>query len=69
MTETKRKAIRLLRKYDKMRNDLRLLERELTHAVRAYADEQGLKGWYDKDKFRVSLMVQDEVRAKRSKAA
>jgi len=69
MTETKRKAIKLLRKYDKMRNDLRLLERELTHAVRAYADEQGLKGWYDKDKFRVSLMVQDEVRAKRSKAA
>lgn len=69
MTETKKKAIRLLRKYDKMRNDLRLLERELTHAVRAYADEQGLKGWYDKDKFRVSLMVQDEVRAKRRKAA
>lgn len=69
MTETKKKAIRLLRKYDKMRNDLRLLERELAHAVRAYADEQGLKGWYDKDKFRVSLMVQDEVRAKRSKAA
>ena len=69
MTETKKKAIRLLRKYDKMRNDLRLLERELTHAVRAYANEQGLKGWYDKDKFRVSLMVQEEMRAKRSKAA
>lgn len=69
MTETKRKAIKLLRKYDKMRNDLRLLERELTRAVRAYADEQGLKGWYDKDKFRVTMMVQDEMRTKRSKAA
>ena len=68
MTEAKRKAVKLLRKYDKMRMELHALERELTKAVRAYADEQKL-GWYDKDKFRVSLMVQDEVRAKRSKAA
>ena len=69
MTDTKKQAAKLLRKYDKMRNELRLLERELTRAVRAYADEQGLKGWYDKDKFRVTMMVQDEMRTKRSKAA
>lgn len=69
MSETKRKAIRLLRKYDKMRNDLRLLERELTRAVLAYATEQKL-GFYDKDKFRVSLIVQEEMklRAKRKAA-
>ena len=70
MSETKRKAIRLLRKYDKMRNDLRLLEQELNKAVRAYADEERLLGWYDKDKFRVSLIVQEEMqlRAKRKAA-
>lgn len=67
MTETKRKAVRLLRKYDKMRLELHALERELTRAVRAYADEQKL-GWYDKDKFRVSLMVQEETKAKRKAA-
>ena len=69
MTETKRKAIRLLRKYDKMRMELHSLERELTKAVRAYADEERLRGFYDKDKFRVSLMVQAEMDAKRKKAA
>lgn len=69
MSDKKKQALKLLRKYDKMRNELRLLERELTRAVRAYADEQGLKGWYDKDKFRVTMMVQDEMRTKRSKAA
>lgn len=69
MTETKRKAIRLLRKYDKMRLELHSLERELTRAVRAYADEERLLGFYDKDKFRVSLMVQEEMAAKRKKAA
>ena len=67
MTEAKRKAVKLLRKYDKMRMELHALERELTKAVRAYADEQKL-GWYDKDKFRVSLMVQQEVKAKRKAA-
>lgn len=68
MTETKKKAIRLLRKYDKMRMELHSLERELTRAVMAYATEQKL-GFYDKDKFRVRLMVEAEMRAKRSKAA
>ena len=68
MSETKRKAIKLLRKYDKMKSDLRLLEQELNKAVRAYADEERLLGWYDKDKFRVGLMVQEETKAKRKAA-
>ena len=69
MSDTKKQAIRLLRKYDKMRMELRLLEQELNEAVRAYADEERLLGWYDKDKFRVSLIVQEEMAAKKRKAA
>ena len=69
MSETKRKAIRLLRKYDKMRMELHALERELTKAVRAYADEERLLGWYDKDKFRVSLIVQEEMKLRTKRKA
>lgn len=68
MSETKKQAAKLLRKYDKMRLELHYLERELTRAVRAYADEEKL-GFYDKDKFRVRLMVEAEMAAKRKKAA
>ena len=68
MSDTKKQAAKLLRKYDKMRMELHSLERELTRAVRAYADEQKL-GFYDKDKFRVRLMVEAEMAAKRKKAA
>ena len=68
MSETKKQAAKLLRKYDKMRMELHSLERELTRAVRAYADEEKL-GFYDKDKFRVRLMVEAEMAAKRKKAA
>ena len=68
MSETKKQAAKLLRKYDKMRMELHSLERELTRAVLAYATEQKL-GFYDKDKFRVRLMVEAEMAAKREKAA
>ena len=68
MSETKKQAAKLLRKYDKMRMELHSLERELTRAVLAYATEQKL-GFYDKDKFRVRLMVEAEMQAKRKKAA
>ena len=68
MSDTKKQAAKLLRKYDKMRMELHSLERELTRAVRAYADEEKL-GFYDKDKFRVRLMVEAEMQAKRKKAA
>lgn len=56
MTETERRALRLLNKYDKMRVELRELERELTLAVRDFAAEQKL-GWFDKDKFRARQMT------------
>ena len=68
MSDTKKQAAKLLRKYDKMRMELHSLERELTRAVLAYATEQKL-GFYDKDKFRVMLMVEAEMASKRKKAA
>lgn len=68
ISPTKKQAIKLLRKYDKMRLELHAVERELTRAVLAYATEQKL-GFYDKDKFRVMLMVEAEMQAKRRKAA
>lgn len=68
MSETKKEAAKLLRKYGKMRMELHSLERELTRAVLAYATEQKL-GFYDKDKFPVRLMVEAEMQAKRKKAA
>lgn len=68
MTDKKKEAAKLLRKYDKMRLELHSLERELTRAVLAYAAEQKL-GFYDKDKFRVRLMVEAEMAAKRKKVA
>ena len=67
MSDTKKQAAKLLRKYDKMRLELHSLERELTRAVLAYATEQKL-GFYDKDKFRVMLMVEAEMEAKRKAA-
>lgn len=63
MTETERRAARLLRKYDKMRNDLRELEHELKIAVLAFAAEEKL-GWYDKDKFRLRQQMRQERQTK-----
>ena len=63
MTRAKHKAARLLRKYDKLRAELRATEQALTAAVRVYADEQKF-GWYDKDKLRVALMIEAEQKEK-----
>lgn len=63
MSKAKQRAARLLRKYDKMRAELRAVEHELNLAVRAYADEQKF-GWYDRDKFRVALMIERERKEK-----
>lgn len=63
MSKAKYKAERLLRKYDRMRAELRLVEHQLNLAVRTYADEQKF-GWYDKDKFRVALMIERERKEK-----
>lgn len=67
MTETERRAARLLRKYDKMRNELRELEHELKIAVLAFAAEEKL-GWYDKDKFRVRQQMRQERQTKEKAA-
>lgn len=66
MTETEKKAIKLLRKYDKMRIELRKLEQELNRAVLAFAREEKL-GWYDRDKFRARLHTLAEVKARNAK--
>lgn len=63
MTRAKHNAARLLRKYDKLRVELRATEQALTAAVRVYADEQKF-GWYDKDKLRVALMIEAEQKEK-----
>jgi hypothetical protein len=60
MTKAKNKAVRLLRKYDRLRAELRATEQELTAAIRVYADEQKF-GWYDRDKLRVALMIEREL--------
>lgn len=60
MTEAEKKAVKLLTKYDKMRADLREVERELTLAVREFASEQKF-GWYDKDKFRARQHTMREM--------
>jgi hypothetical protein len=67
MTETERRAARLLRKYDKMRNELRELEHELKIAVLAFAAEEKL-GWYDKDKFRLRQQMRQERQTKEKAA-
>ena len=63
MTRAKAKAARLLRKYDRLRAELRATEQLLTAAIRVYADEQKF-GWYDKDKLRVALMIEAEQKEK-----
>jgi hypothetical protein len=63
MTKAKHKAARLLGKYDRLRAELRATEQELNAAIRAYADEQRF-GWYDKDKLRVSLAIEQEQKEK-----
>lgn len=54
MTETKRKAIRLLRKYDKMRMEMRTLEHDLAKACANYGRSIGVYG-YRADHLRMQL--------------
>lgn len=63
MTETEKKAADLLRTYDKLRADLRDVERELNAAIRAFATEEKF-GWYDKDKFRLRQQMRAELEGK-----
>ena len=51
MSETKKRAVMLLRKYDKMRRELREVEHELHTTVATYGREMGIFG-LSKDHFR-----------------
>lgn len=53
-TTTKRSASRLLRKYDKMRVEMRALELELTRACTDYGRSIGVWG-YTRDHLRMQL--------------
>lgn len=51
---TKKEAAALLRKYDRMRNELRVLEHELAKACVAYGKTQGVTG-FTRDHLRMQL--------------
>ena len=51
---TKKEAATLLRRYDKMRHELRLLENDLAKACTDYGRTQGVWG-FNKDHLRMQL--------------
>lgn len=51
---TKKKVAAMLRKYDRMRNDLRVLERELNKACADYGRTIGVWG-YTRDHLRMQI--------------
>lgn len=69
MSKTKQRAIKLLRKYDQAKRDLRALEAELQQACHEYGREQGYIGWFHRDNLRTLMIVEDEQRAKRKEEA
>jgi hypothetical protein len=58
---TKLKAKILLRKYDRLRQELRTTEQELGKAVAAYGRETGLWG-LNKDHFRIQVQNEERIR-------
>jgi hypothetical protein len=60
----KMKATRLLRKYDKMRAEMRDLEHELARACVAYGREQGYLYGFNKDHLRMQLDHEDSRKEK-----
>lgn len=68
-TELKRNATTLLRRYDKMRRELRNLEQELHQACVAYGRAEGYTGWYNKDSLRIALIVEKEQKDKAEREA
>lgn len=59
MTENYKKAERLLRKYDKARAELRLLEQELKGALRDYSTEQRYACYIGIDTFRATITTRE----------
>jgi hypothetical protein len=63
MTKHYKKAERLLRRYDKARADLRLLEQELKAALREYSSEQGYGCNLGIDTFRATITTRERKAA------
>ena len=63
MTEAYKKAERLLRKYDRMRNELRLAEQELKSALREYSTEQRYSCYIGIDTFRATITTRERKAA------
>lgn len=59
MSNTKKEAARLLRRYDKLRAELRALEPLLNKAAASYGREIGVYG-YTRDHLRMHLQQQKE---------
>jgi hypothetical protein len=60
MTENELRATTLLAKYDRIRSEMRNVEKELHAACQAYGREQGYMGWYNKDTFRLYVNTKRE---------
>lgn len=58
----KQRAAALLRKYDKLRRELRDTEHELARACVAYGREQGYLAGFSKDHLRIQLEHETEKR-------
>ena len=59
MSEAYKKAERLLRKYDKTCNELRLAEQELKAALRDYSTEQRYACYIGIDTFRATITTRE----------
>jgi hypothetical protein len=61
MTDLRKHAIKLLRKYDQARAKLRELELELDAACLDYGRAQRM-AWFSKDNLRTQLIIEEEQR-------
>ena len=59
---TKKKAVAMLRRYDKLRTELRILEHDLARACADYGRSIGVYG-LSKDHLRIQLMREQEKAA------
>lgn len=57
----KQRATQLLRRYDEMRKEIRIVERELAKACTAYGRETGHWG-FNKDHLRIQLENEERLR-------
>lgn len=60
MSETKRQAVALLRRYDALRAELRTVERDLNRTVTEYGKERGVYG-FNKDHFRIQIDNEERI--------